>query len=362
LAGTKAWQKIVWLGAGVFTMCLFASTAFPQASSPPAQEASPDVPAMLRRGIEEIRVAPREPAQYDYIMTARVRLLLFWAGKDDVGGGYIRRGIFPGDPSAEFFQILMGSDPAKAPRAINRWGAAAERMQHAGRPGGPPESSTFFGFMKVNKGNSPAEMRKELDGEKEGGTYLFSAILNEADRYGSVAKTVPFASDTDFNIHELDQAEPVVFDRLEGPEGKIRTLDPGQFRACGRPEGFLSSVAELDEDALEGRRTPEAVCYVYNGQTFRLTLTHVSTVVNEIVRLALNGTSQPYVRDYQDLLLARFDNFNETTSQGSTFELLLGTKGDLRAVPVRISYQPNWWFQVVLNLKTPEGSNSAGLR
>jgi hypothetical protein len=32
------------------------------------------------------------------------------------------------------------------------------------------------------------------------------------------------------------------------------------------------------------------------------------------------------------------------------FTLLLGTRVALRGAPVQIRYQPNWWFQVVLNL------------
>jgi hypothetical protein len=209
--------------------------------------------------------------------------------------------------------------------------------------------------MKVYKGNSPAEMKKELDGEKGSGNNLFSAILNQADRSGTVAKTVPFASATDFNIHQLEQAEAVVFDRLQDFDGKIRVSDAPQFRACGRAEGFLSSVAELIDDAPEGRMPPEALCYIYNGQLFQLTLAHVSPVERKTVRLSLVGTFQPYVRDYRDLLLGRFENFNETIRQGSSFELLLGTSDTLGG-PVQISYQPNSWFEVVLNLKTPEGS------
>src|SRR5579862_8843205 len=77
-----------------------------------------------------VREAPKDLAEYDYMMTARVRLLFFWAGKDDVGGGYIRRGISADDPRKEVFEVLFGSDPAKAPRAINRWGAGTEVSWH----------------------------------------------------------------------------------------------------------------------------------------------------------------------------------------------------------------------------------------
>ena len=340
----------------------FAALAWGQSASRVTLASVPaEAQARMHEAIEEIRSVPRSTAEYDYIMTARVRLLLFWAGKDDVGGGYIRRGMSMENQPSEFFQIVMGSDPAKAPRAINRWGAASERVLFA-RQGSEAQSSTFFGFMKVYKGNSPDEMRKELDGEKGSGQYLFSAILNQADADSTSAKTVPFTSNTDYNIHQMDAAEPVVFDQLQNTQGKFRLLDPEQYHACGRPEGFLSSVAELVDSALDGRATPEALCYVYNGQLFRLTLTHVAPVEHESVRVSLDGASQPYTRDYSDLRLARFDNYNETMRQGSSFELLLGTKGNLRGVPVRISYQPNWWFQVVLNLKTPEETKTAELR
>lgn len=357
----KKRRRVEWVCGGCLMALLSVALVWAQAPSSTTLASVPaEVQARMHEAIDEIRAVPRSTAQYDYIMTARVRLLLFWAGKDDVGGGYIRRGASTENPPAEFFQIVMGSDPAKAPRAINRWGAASERVQLA-NPGSAVEASTFFGFMKVYKGNSPDEMRKELDGEKGSGQYLFSAILNQADPGGSSAKTVPFTSDTDYNIHQIDAAEPVVFQRLQDTQGKFRALDPGQYRTCGRPEGFLSSVAELMDSALDGRATPKAVCYVYNGQLFRLTLTHVAPVEHEAVRLSLNGATQPYVRGYDNLVLARFDNYNETVRQGSTFELLLGTQGDLRGVPVRISYQPNWWFQVVLNLKTPEETKTAAL-
>src|SRR5215472_14131885 len=69
----------------------------------------------ITEALSWIRVTPRNMVQYDYVMTARVRLLFFWASKDDVGGGYIRRGVSAQDPRLEFIQVLFGSDPDKAP-------------------------------------------------------------------------------------------------------------------------------------------------------------------------------------------------------------------------------------------------------
>lgn len=337
-------------GLGFCAACLLLLFSRAVAAQSPAAEEEP----ALQQAIEGVRLKPSHYDQYDYIMTARVRLLIFWAGKDDVGGGYIRRGVLPQDPESEVIELLMGSDPAKAPRAINRWGAATEVVRKPPGAGDEGETSTFFGFMKVSKGTSAAEMQKELAQEKQRGTFLFSAILNQASREGNVAKVVPFASDQDFTIHEVDRAEPTVLDRLAGPGGRFHRVSARDIAACGRPEGFLSSVAELVDASLEGRQKRASLCYFYNGEKYSLTLLQVSKAREETVQLTLHDEPRHYKRTYHDLLRARFENFNETTRKGSTFDLLLGTEGPLRGVPVQISYQPNWWFQVVLNLKTPE--------
>ena len=144
-----------------------------------AQEPVPqDIQAALQHTTELMRAPLHVDSQFDYSMTARVRLLLFWVGKDDVGGGYIRRGTLLRDPDSDVIELLIGSDPAKAPRAINRWGAASEIVHRPSGSSHGAESSTFFGFMKVSSGASAAEMEKELAREKRRGALLFSAIMH----------------------------------------------------------------------------------------------------------------------------------------------------------------------------------------
>jgi hypothetical protein len=325
-----------------------------------AQAPAPqDIQAVLQRTTELMRVPTRIDQQFDYIMTARVRLLLFWVGKDDVGGGYIRRGRLPQDPATDVIELLIGSDPAKAPRSINRWGAASEIARKPSGSGRGVESSSFFGFMKVSSGASAAEMEKELAREKRGGSFLFSAIMNQGERNFDFAKVVPFSSETDFTIHQFDQAKSMVFDRLLGSEGRLKEIDSKQVAACGRREGFLETVAELIEPAIEGRQAPSPLCYFYNGVEHQLTLAQVTRVPSETVRLTLRDEPHEYTRVYQDLVLAHFENFDQTTKKRTEFDLLLGTVGSLRGVPVQIHYQPNWWFQVVLNLKAPESPGGA---
>src|SRR6202049_4793165 len=228
--------------------CVFGAIglliAFARSTATAQTQVPQDIQAALQHTTELMRAPLHVDAEFDYTMTARVRLLLFWVGKDDVGGGYIRAGTLPRDPASDVIELLIGSDPAKAPRAINRWGAASEIAHKPSGSGQGVESSTFFGFMKVSSGASAAEMEKELAREKRGGSYMFSAIVNQGERNYDFAKVVPFSSDTDFTIHQFDQAKSMVFDRLLAPEGHLREIGANQFQACGRIEGFLESVAE----------------------------------------------------------------------------------------------------------------------
>ena len=318
------------------------------------------VPAARADDLAEIldgfRAQPLISTELRYIMTARVRLLIFWTGKDDVGFARIRRGTSAGNPQAMWIDLLAGSDPEKAPRAINRWGSAAESFVRTGRG---VDASTFFGFMKISQGSSTAEMQEELAREKENREFLFSAILDHSGQGGEFVKILPFTSDKDFTIKDVDRATPSVLDRLAGSQGRVKTVDATRRRACERSAGFLSTVAELIADALANPKQKRSLCYLYNGERRTLTLIKAAPVAEQIIALSLVKEPKQFSRTYRDLLLAEMENENEETGKTSRFRLLLATKGELRGLPVQIQYQPNWWFQVVLNLSTPQPSLSA---
>src|SRR5271165_6856805 len=185
----------------------------------------------IREALQWVSVTPRGVVQYDYLMTARVRLLFFWAGKDDVGGGYIRRGVSAEDPHQEFFQVLFGSDPAKAPRAINRWGAGTEVSWHkepvslAASKTDDVTASAFFGFMKGSRGKSVSEMQEELKKEKEQGAHSFTGILSRVERVNAISLVVPFQSDTDYNLHQYEAAQPLMLEKIGGSVKPLRSLD-----------------------------------------------------------------------------------------------------------------------------------------
>ena len=69
---------------------------------------APDAPdqAAINEAVNWIRATPRIRAEYDYIMTCRLRLLFFWVGRDDLGGGYIKTGQAVDDPNLRMIQLL----------------------------------------------------------------------------------------------------------------------------------------------------------------------------------------------------------------------------------------------------------------
>ena len=313
----------------------------------------------IHEALQWIRTAPQGIVQYDYIMTARVRLLFFWAGKDDVGGGYIRRGVSSENPREEFFQVLFGSDPAKAPRGINRWGAGTEVSQHQ-EPVTPTAkqddvtASAFFGFMKSSRGKSVTEMQEELRKEKDQGEHSFTGILSRVEPLEAISLVVPLQSDTDYTLHQYDVAQLLMLEKLSSSVRPVRTLQEQQ--RCPRAKEFLATVAELMDAALDGQSTPSSRCYVYDAQENNLTLENVWPLATLPVQL--HGPNNVTLLDssYSHLLQLDFVSTHKLTGKKVYFSIIEGVEGKWRGVPVQIRYQPNWWFQVVLNLRTSPGT------
>ena len=309
----------------------------------------------ITEALSWIRVTPRNMVQYDYVMTARVRLLFFWASKDDVGGGYIRRGVSAQDPHQELFQVLFGSDPAKAPRAINRWGAGTEVAWHRELATGGAFNeddviaSAFFGFMKSSHGASATEMQQELKREKERGEHAFTGILSRVESNRAYSVIVPLLSDTDYNLRQYEVAEPVMFERIGNSDRPVRSLEDTD--RCPRASEFLGTFAELLDRAITGQAAPLSRCYVYDSQENTLTLERIEAVAKLPVQLHGPKGVILLENSYENVQQADFVSTHKLTGKQVHFTILVGTEGPLRGVPVQIRYEPNWWFQVVLNLR-----------
>ena len=340
-------MKSGWLLAGGL---LLAGTCFAAGSGPDNSER-----AAIHEAVRWIQATPRIHTEYHYILTCRLRLLIFWVARDDLGGGYIKTGQAVDDPSLSMIQLLFGSDPAKTPRAINRWGAGTEVVKMDGSKA--PESSAFVGFMKSSQGESVSAMQRELAREKTAGKHRFEAIISRVDGAQAISTGVPFYSDKDYDMGQLAEAQKLALDQLgDNQERKFRRLDGAARGKCNRRGGFLSTTQELLERSLTGLKTPVTLCYVYNARPYTLTLQRVIPVPTEDVHITMKDKSQKIDLSYRDLKESQFQIRNGESGARTNFSVLLGTRGVLRGVPVQINYQPNWWFQIVLNLEPNSGA------
>ncbi len=318
---------------------------------------SPKAEESLRAVTDWVRNTPEVRGNYEYAMTARLRLLFFWVTRSDVGGGTIRRGTLREDPQRELISLLIGSDPAKA-RKINRWGSAMEVVRHAEDESRTAETSVFFGFMTRAKAEETSEETKaRMEKEKSSKEFEYQAVLSRLDRSQGIAKTVPIATEKELDIYQFGPMKEKVFAEMDGGAGKYRETPEALRQKCARVSGFLASVAELADRALDRGVKKDEVCYLHYGELYTLKLTGTKVEPERTVKIEMKTEPRISEHTYKDLLLAEFQVVNHQTGKKSEFSLLLETTGRLRGVPVQITYQPNWWFQVILNLKPEQSTN-----
>ncbi len=257
-------------------------------------------------------------AERYYRMLAKVRPLLFWISRDDVGGARI--GWLGDQRGSKGFELLIGSDPARAPRKINRWGYIAEELRGS--------TASTLGVMKQSNEES-IEEAKAKRGKDTGGTHAFKAIRATTENGQAKADVLTLQAAGDLTYRDVGSLLMMVDGNASTTSSKTVKLPAGT-----RP-GFLLALSDLMASP-----NLKSVPYVYNGTFHTL---HVKGI--DPASMRLNG------RDYTNLVRARFETENRSTRERTPFEITYGTTGPLKEVPVHVMYQPKWWFQVELFLE-----------
>ena len=270
------------------------------------------------------RPAAPVTAEHRYRLSAAIRPFLFWVGAKNVGGARI---VWRQDGEARRgYELLLGSDPARAPRRINRWGWVREDADGS--------RATMTGLMNRSEDDSLDQAKAGLQSK---GSYLFK--LNRArveDGNARAEATVVYAPQ-DYTFRQLD--ELLRFAEATAPVPRVRAgrLPPGT-----RP-GLLFALADLVRAGVAAARTPggagpwpRAVQYTFNAGVYDLTVSSW-----ERVERAVYGT-----RTYEKLVRLEFESRNREKGTTERFVLVCGTGGDLAGVPVFVRYQPKWWFKV----------------
>ncbi len=198
-------------------------------------------------------------AEHRYRIAAKIRpLLLFWIGKDDVGGARIR--WRKGDGDARGCDALIGSDPARAPRKINRWGFISEETGPAG--------ARIVGIMKSGDEQTLDEATSRVAAEAKG-SVVFKMIDSAVSQTEAVSRVTVSTVPRDYSYREFDAIVDILMKETAPPKIQKTPVPPG-----GRT-GLLSAITELLHDGVESvKRVGKApgrkgLGYVYYAKQYR---------------------------------------------------------------------------------------------
>ena len=261
-----------------------------------------------------------------YQVDAQVRPLLFWIRKSNIGDARLtwRRG-----PDGIIgYELLIGSDPARAPRHINRWGYLREESG--------PSGAIVFGVMSQSDEQSVEDAAQSTG--RADAIHAFKALRQFLT--GSQARVT--VSDVhvrkDLTYADLD----VLLSAVPGAPSKTKTVAMAQWTS----PGFLAAAASLmEEGPAAARKAANAQhlvrIYPYNGELYQLQLRsaeHVSRYTRE-------------GRAFGAAIRGRFHVLNRRTSEGTLFAVVYGVEGDLTGVPLLISWRPRWWLEIECMLR-----------
>jgi len=273
-------------------------------------------------------------AEHKYRMLAKVRPLLFWISKDDVGGARIS---WRGDDHGGFgLDLLIGSDPLRAPRKINRWGYIAEQVRGS--------DARVIGVMKQSNEQSVKEAESQLDKDGQGG-FVYRAIQGTASAHQASAGVTTVRVERDLTFRDIDPLLTLV--SAAAPSGEQRSV----ALPSGTRPGFLVALRDLVKQSIDVHggygqpggtfkpsRTPTQ--YVYYGVFYELTMKS-----SELLKTAtIDG------KTYANVARSDFEIRNRSNGETTRFQLTYGTSGPLAGIPVHAVYQPRWWFEVQLFL------------
>jgi hypothetical protein len=272
--------------------------------------------------------------EHRYRMAAKIRPLLFWIGKDNVGAARIRWRVGEGDDRG--YDLLIGSDPKRAPRKVNRWGFIQEEVR-----GG---ESTVLGVIQKSEQDTLQAAQADAAGDGQQ-SFFWKMIQGKTVGTDSVATVTLTRVGKDYSYRDLDTLLDALV-RFPGPTRTKRVSVPG-----GGQPSFLVALANLVHDTVQQAQTRgrvagrKSIGYAYYGLQYDVTRTEAGIKNNQ----AYGG------RTYARLVEADFEvRPRSGPSWAESFTLVLGMDGDLAEVPVFVSYQPKWWFRADMVLDERE--------
>lgn len=259
-----------------------------------------------------------------YTMTVRLRPFLLWMTWDDVGGARMSWSGSPG--SDRRLELLIGSDPERSPRSINRWGFVSERTL-----GG---TSQLTGVMTETDDQSiDAARANGGTAMRDGHVYRAIRATVRDNEVTTTMTRVVVESDLTYRHYAA------LLDRLPAADGHVQRIHIGP----GLEPGFLTAIKRLVHESLDRPRQDGRALhcdFVYTGRLFSLSLRPSAFLEDAIV----NGRSHGRAID------AQFEIRNLATGTTTPFRMVYGARGPEAETPFRLVYRPRWWVEIELQV------------
>jgi hypothetical protein len=271
--------------------------------------------------------------EHSYVVNAKIRPFLFWIGRDNVGDARL---TWREAPDRRAFELLIGSDPARAPRHINRWGFLVEELN--------PDGAEILGVMRES--NEETIEAAEAHIAQRTIVSEFKASRTTITGNQAVSAAMNVQAPAHLTYRELDSLLALI----PAESRSVRTLE----LPLGTQKGFLVSMDALLHASVApclignggGARAISAVPFVYGQTLYDLSL----------LSCRYESELRTKTDTFADVMEGRFQVRNRTTKFETKFRVSYGTSGELRGVPVRAVFRPRWWMEIELVLDRPADS------
>lgn len=256
-------------------------------------------------------------ADVRYRASGQARLLLFWIGRDDVGGARL---TFSRSTDGQVIALFAGSNPERAPHGLNQWIYLREESR--------PELAEVFAFRSVSDAADAADPRSaSLDSQR---FHATCASVQEA-QVRTATTTIADGAGLSYRTFER------VLDRLAAAR---HWSGRDTARPDGAEVGFLTALERLlsVQQSQGTASAPAPLTYVYGSIVYDLALVRTTEVGPAVV-----GTTA-----FARLWRSEFRIRNRTTRRVTPFAATYVPDGASPVVPVQLFYQPNWWLKVEL--------------
>ena len=295
-------------------LCTIALVVMPGLIAAGSTESASGVPTTIPgRSLPIVR-------EHTYRMAGKIRLVLLWVGRDDVGSGTIR---WRGAGEHKAIELLIGSDPKRAPGQLNKWGYLVEEMR--GR------ESSVVGLISQENDDRLSDVKAGMKTRNE--RRAFDTVRGHVGAGDGAARVGTLHAPSHLTYHDADTVlNDVLADRSLAVKRLARSTEV-------RP-GFLTSLTELLDDSVAKRSRNQRIQYIHGDRLYQLRLIESE----RLARFERDG------RTWQDVIRGRFETGEVGNRSGTRFELVYGASGALTGILIVISYQPKWWLQVDLVL------------